>query len=71
MPFIMRRNKKDVLDDLPDKIIQDYLCDMTEIQQVLYEQFEENELREVEDDLESLKNQFEGNAPIVKVDQVS
>lgn len=56
MPFIMRRNKKEVLHDLPEKIIQDYICDMTEVQQSLYEQFEEMELKQVENDLENMKD---------------
>ncbi|EOR00991.1 hypothetical protein E3P92_00420 [Wallemia ichthyophaga] len=39
LPFIMRRLKEDVLDDLPPKIIQDYYCDLSELQQQLYEEF--------------------------------
>lgn len=36
MPFILRRLKREVLRELPDKIIQDYLCKMTPMQQDLY-----------------------------------
>jgi len=32
MPFIMRRSKREVLTELPPKIIQDYCCTMTELQ---------------------------------------
>ena len=39
MPFILRRLKKDVLKELPDKIIQDYFCKMTPIQETLYRDF--------------------------------
>jgi SNF2 family DNA or RNA helicase len=40
LPFIMRREKKDVLQELPDKIIQDFNCEMTPAQAKLYEVFE-------------------------------
>lgn len=36
-PFILRRRKVDVLDDLPDKVEQTLFVDMTEKQQKLYE----------------------------------
>ncbi len=39
LPFIMRRTKESVLDDLPDKIIQDYLCNMSPLQSLLYDEF--------------------------------
>lgn len=39
MPFIMRRMKCDVLRELPDKIINDYYCTMTEEQTCLYSKF--------------------------------
>ena len=34
-PFILRREKSEVLKELPQKIIQDYYCTMTDMQ-VLY-----------------------------------
>lgn len=40
LPFIMRREKGDVLKDLPPKIIQDRECEMTTIQTKLYEFYE-------------------------------
>lgn len=39
LPFLLRRVKEDVLDDLPPKIIQDYLCNLSDIQSRLYETF--------------------------------
>ena len=38
-PFMLRRLKSDVLDDLPPKILQDYYCDLSSIQCMLYEDF--------------------------------
>ena len=32
LPFMLRRMKDDVLDDLPPKIIQDYYCDLSPLQ---------------------------------------
>lgn len=37
LPFLLRRLKEDVLDDLPPKIIQDYHCDLSPLQAALYE----------------------------------
>lgn len=37
LPFLLRRVKEDVLDDLPPKIIQDYYCDLSPLQLSLYE----------------------------------
>jgi TATA-binding protein-associated factor len=39
MPFILRRLKSEVLRELPEKIIQDYYCHMTEAQLELYREF--------------------------------
>ncbi|MEN2496311.1 MAG: TATA-binding protein-associated factor mot1, variant 2 [Marteilia pararefringens] len=36
-PFILRRTKESVLKDLPEKIVQDYFCDMSELQKPLYD----------------------------------
>ncbi|UJR33862.1 hypothetical protein I4U23_021283 [Adineta vaga] len=38
-PFMLRRLKTDVLDDLPPKILQDYYCELSSIQCMLYEDF--------------------------------
>lgn len=37
LPFVLRRLKEDVLDDLPPKIIQDYYCNLSPLQQALYD----------------------------------
>ncbi len=37
-PFILRRNKSEVLTELPPKIIQTSYCDMTSLQQNLYDE---------------------------------
>jgi TATA-binding protein-associated factor len=42
-PFILRRLKQDVLKELPDKIIQDYICEMTPIQKDLHKFIEDME----------------------------
>jgi TATA-binding protein-associated factor len=39
LPFILRRMKEDVLKDLPPKITQDYYCELSPIQKLLYEDF--------------------------------
>jgi SNF2 family DNA or RNA helicase len=40
-PFILRRLKQDVLKELPEKIIQDYICEMTQVQKDLYAYWEQ------------------------------
>ncbi|CAM9612927.1 unnamed protein product [Chrysoparadoxa australica] len=37
LPFVLRRLKQDVLDDLPGKLITDVLCDMSPSQRELYD----------------------------------
>lgn len=44
LPFILRRLKEDVLDDLPPKIIQDYYCELSPLQLKLYEDFTRSKL---------------------------
>ncbi|MBN3290028.1 BTAF1 factor, partial [Polypterus senegalus] len=39
LPFLLRRMKEDVLQDLPPKIIQDYYCSLSPLQIQLYEDF--------------------------------
>ncbi|THH06208.1 hypothetical protein EW145_g4240 [Phellinidium pouzarii] len=42
LPFLLRRLKEDVLHDLPPKIIQDYYCELSEMQKCLYDEFSES-----------------------------
>lgn len=39
LPFLLRRLKEDVLNDLPPKIIQDYYCELSDVQKTLYDDF--------------------------------
>lgn len=43
LPFLLRRTKEEVLNDLPPKIIQDYYCEMSYIQTELYQDFAQSE----------------------------
>lgn len=44
LPFILRRVKEDVLMDLPPKITQDLLCELSPLQKRLYEDFSRTHL---------------------------
>ncbi|XP_052235352.1 TATA-binding protein-associated factor 172-like isoform X2 [Dreissena polymorpha] len=46
LPFILRRLKEDVLQDLPPKIIQDYYCDLSSLQIKLYEDFAKSQAKQ-------------------------
>ncbi|XP_013387250.1 TATA-binding protein-associated factor 172-like [Lingula anatina] len=53
LPFLLRRLKEDVLQDLPPKIIQDYYCDLSPLQVQLYEDFAKSRAKKnVESDIE-------------------
>ena len=39
MPFVLRRTKDQVLKDLPPKIVQDIICEPSDLQRILYEDF--------------------------------
>jgi len=45
LPFLLRRLKEEVLDDLPPKIIQNYYCDLSELQKKLFEDFTKKEIK--------------------------
>lgn len=45
LPFILRRMKEDVLNDLPPKILQDYHCELSPIQARLYEDFARSHMK--------------------------
>ncbi|KAF8636633.1 hypothetical protein AX17_003442 [Amanita inopinata Kibby_2008] len=46
LPFLLRRLKEDVLNDLPPKIIQDYYCELSELQKQLYDDFSKSKAAE-------------------------
>ncbi|KAG6030003.1 hypothetical protein E4U41_000218 [Claviceps citrina] len=39
LPFLLRRLKEEVLNDLPPKILQNYYCDLSDLQKRLFENF--------------------------------
>ena len=43
LPFLLRRLKEEVLDDLPPKILQNYYCDLSDLQKRLFEDFTRKE----------------------------
>lgn len=43
LPFLLRRLKEEVLDDLPPKILQNYYCDLSDLQKKLFEDFTKKE----------------------------
>ncbi|WWC63144.1 uncharacterized protein I303_105744 [Kwoniella dejecticola CBS 10117] len=43
LPFLLRRLKEDVLNDLPPKIIQDYYCELSPVQKHLYDEFSKSQ----------------------------
>uniref|UniRef100_A0A1I8PPP2 TATA-binding protein-associated factor 172 n=1 Tax=Stomoxys calcitrans TaxID=35570 RepID=A0A1I8PPP2_STOCA len=54
LPFLLRRVKEDVLKDLPPKITQDLLCELSPLQERLYEDFSRAHLNpEIKDCLEN------------------
>lgn len=57
LPFILRRLKEDVLQDLPPKIIQDYYCELSPLQTQLYEDFAKSRAKQgVEDSVTLLES---------------
>uniref|UniRef100_A0A8C5E6B9 BTAF1 RNA polymerase II, B-TFIID transcription factor-associated n=1 Tax=Gouania willdenowi TaxID=441366 RepID=A0A8C5E6B9_GOUWI len=50
LPFLLRRMKEDVLQDLPPKIIQDYYCNLSPLQVQLYEDFAKSRAKASVDD---------------------
>lgn len=49
LPFLLRRLKEEVLNDLPPKIIQNYYCDPSDLQKKLFEDFSKKEQKELQD----------------------
>lgn len=53
LPFLMRRMKEDVLHDLPPKIIQDFYCQMSPLQQELYDNFTKSQAQHIISDVDN------------------
>ena len=51
LPFLLRRLKEEVLNDLPPKILQNYYCDLSDLQKRLFEDFFKKERKSVEESM--------------------
>lgn len=49
LPFLLRRLKEEVLDDLPPKILQNYYCDLSDLQKKLFDSFAKRERKALAD----------------------
>ncbi|EGS20784.1 helicase-like protein [Thermochaetoides thermophila DSM 1495] len=47
LPFLLRRLKEEVLNDLPPKILQNYYCDLSDLQRKLFEDFTKREGKKI------------------------
>lgn len=47
LPFLLRRLKEEVLNDLPPKILQNYYCDLSDLQRKLFEDFTKKETQKL------------------------
>ena len=50
LPFLLRRLKEEVLNDLPPKILQNYYCDLSELQKKLFEDFTRKQGKKLQDE---------------------
>ncbi|KAM6997549.1 TATA-binding protein-associated factor 172 [Tautogolabrus adspersus] len=66
LPFLLRRMKEDVLQDLPPKIIQDYYCNLSPLQVQLYEDFAKSRAKASVDDSISTASTEEEEKPKLK-----
>ncbi|XP_028845872.1 TATA-binding protein-associated factor 172 [Denticeps clupeoides] len=67
LPFVLRRMKEDVLQDLPPKIIQDYYCTLSVLQIQLYEDFAKSRAKvSVDDTICTASVQEEEDKPKLK-----
>lgn len=67
LPFLLRRMKEDVLDDLPPKITQDYYCELSPLQELLYDDFSRSQAHQtLEESLSSgaTASSMQGNTHI-------
>ncbi|ROV94657.1 hypothetical protein VSDG_06159 [Cytospora chrysosperma] len=47
LPFLLRRLKEEVLNDLPPKILQNYYCDLSDLQKKLFDDFTKREAKKL------------------------
>ncbi|XP_061491537.1 TATA-binding protein-associated factor 172 [Rhineura floridana] len=67
LPFLLRRMKEDVLQDLPPKIIQDYYCILSSLQIQLYEDFAKSRAKcDVEETVSAVSLTEETEKPKLK-----
>ncbi|KAL1844567.1 hypothetical protein VTK73DRAFT_2294 [Phialemonium thermophilum] len=50
LPFLLRRLKEEVLNDLPPKILQNYYCDLSDLQRKLFEDFQRREAKKISEE---------------------
>ena len=50
LPFLLRRLKEEVLNDLPPKILQNYYCDLSDLQKKLFEDFNKREGQKISEE---------------------
>lgn len=50
LPFLLRRLKEEVLNDLPPKILQNYYCDMSDLQRKLFEDFSKKQGKKLQEE---------------------
>lgn len=50
LPFLLRRLKEEVLNDLPPKILQNYYCDLSDLQRKLFDEFTRRESKKLADE---------------------
>lgn len=48
LPFLLRRMKEEVLNDLPPKILQNYYCDLSDLQRRLFDDFAKKEVQSIQ-----------------------
>lgn len=53
LPFLLRRLKEEVLNDLPPKILQNYYCDLSDLQRKLFEDFTKKEQKDLQNKVAS------------------
>ena len=50
LPFLLRRLKEEVLNDLPPKILQNYYCDLSDLQRKLFDDFTKKQGKKLQEE---------------------